>query len=181
MPSSTDLHTTLDTLQDLLDNDTFFAENADGVAGLLHKLCTAIADKPQPSSGANREEATTAAPIIDDEGVWEVEDTSAPPSFVNATDSEAEKLSDDDFAKLQDTVTSSKSAAAEAGSPEEKVELLTKAMEAEAKLGQLSAMTIAKRAEQVRGECKVSRNWNFIGNEEDVKCVDVVIVEHTVI
>jgi hypothetical protein len=146
MPSSADIHTTLDTLQELLDDESFFVDNSNGVAGLLHKLCSAIADKPQPSSQGEEE---AAAPQIDDEGVWEVEETPAPPSFTNATDSEAEKLSDDEFGKLQDTVTSSKSAAAEAGTPEEKVDLLTRAMEAEAKLGQLSAMTIAKRAEQV--------------------------------
>ena len=87
--------------------------------------------------------------MFNDEGIWEVEEAPAPPSFTNVTDSDVEDLSDNDFEKLQGTVSSNKSAAAEAETPEEKVELLTKAMEAEAKLGELSAMTIAKRAEQL--------------------------------
>lgn len=112
----------------------------------------AAAPAPTPAAAAPPA-AAPPAPSIEDSGIYAEETDPAPPSFKNATDAEAEALSDDAFGALQDGVNSSKAAAAEAGTPGDAVDHLTKAIENESKLGQLSAMTIAKRSEQLL-KCK---------------------------
>ena len=102
---------------------------------------------PPPAPPSPKKKA--AAPEIIDEGLYEPEEEEVLAVPTNATDEECENLSDDDFAKHQDASTAAKASAAEASSPEEATVLLTAALTAESLLGQLSAMTIAKRSEQL--------------------------------
>ncbi|GMI36355.1 hypothetical protein TeGR_g6610 [Tetraparma gracilis] len=80
-----------------------------------------------------------------DDGLLEPEEEKPPPAFKD--DPAAEALDDGDWNAYQKEVQDGKSRASAAGtSPAEAVEALTSALAAEASLGQLSALTYARRS-----------------------------------
>ena len=158
MPFDADLNTTMDVLQDLIDEPEWFAKN-EAAGKMIKELCTKVSAIKAPScdtgccgghshehdheqgKGCGRAKdpiadeapptppSAPSAPKIEDDGLFEEESQDTPPAFANAPDSDVDKLDDAQFGELQDAVTAAKSQAAEASSAEEKVECFTKAIE----------------------------------------------------